>query len=243
MSADAVDKLTKAEEPDDLMAGAEKAAMATKPVPKKPVPVPKGDAPAAATSTDAAAPKATVKPPVKPPAAPAKKPAGKGAERRNLFLTTAFWAWGTFAAATAAATLGTVRFMFPNVLAEPPSQFKVGPLDPFAADAGAVNEKWKNEFKTWIINLDTEKRLIALSTTCTHLGCTPSWLETEKKFKCPCHGSGFYKNGINFEGPAPRPLERYGISVVDGVVVVDKSKIFQYELGKWNDAESFIALG
>ena len=38
---------------------------------------------------------------------------------------------------------------------------------------------------------------------CTHLGCTPNWLEAEQKFKCPCHGSGFYKDGINFEGPAP----------------------------------------
>ena len=59
---------------------------------------------------------------------------------------------------------------------------------------------------------------------CTHLGCTPRWLVAENKFKCPCHGSGFHKNGINFEGPAPRPLERFKITLAeDGQLVVDKS--------------------
>ena len=61
------------------------------------------------------------------------------------------------------------------------------------------------------------------STICTHLGCTPNWLEAENKFKCPCHGSGFYMSGINFEGPAPRPLERVTVSLADdGQVLVDK---------------------
>ena len=85
--------------------------------------------------------------------------------------------------------------------------------------------------------------IYALSTTCTHLGCTPNWLATENKFKCPCHGSGFYKTGINFEGPAPRPLERYRISLAeDGQILIDKSKKFQQEKGEWNNPESFLTL-
>jgi cytochrome b6-f complex iron-sulfur subunit len=86
--------------------------------------------------------------------------------------------------------------------------------------------------------------IYALSTTCTHLGCTPNWLEREEKFKCPCHGSGFKITGVNFEGPAPRPLERWAISVApdDGQLVVDKSKKFQKELGQWNDPDSFIKM-
>ena len=48
---------------------------------------------------------------------------------------------------------------------------------------------------------------------CTHLGCTPNWLSEENKFKCPCHGSGYYMNGVNFEGPTPRPLERFAVTV------------------------------
>ena len=62
--------------------------------------------------------------------------------------------------------------------------------------------------------------IYAIFAKCTHLGCTPRWLAAENKFKCPCHGSGFYKSGINFEGPAPRPLERVRITMAeDGQIV------------------------
>ena len=81
----------------------------------------------------------------------------------------------------------------------------------------------------------------ALASVCTHLGCTPSWLEGEQKFKCPCHGSGFYITGVNFEGPAPRPLERVGIRIAeDGMLEVDKSLKFQEEMGQWKDPASFV---
>ena len=79
-----------------------------------------------------------------------------------------------------------------------------------------------------------------LNTTCTHLGCTPNFLAAESKFKCPCHGSGFRPTGINFEGPAPRPLERNRIVLAeDGQILIDKSRKFQYELGQWIDPERF----
>ena len=95
----------------------------------------------------------------------------------------------------------------------------------------------------WIVNTEYngQQQIFALKSVCTHLGCTPNWLEAEQKFKCPCHGSGFYKDGINFEGPAPRPLERYAISLAsDGQIEVDKSRTFQEEMGQWNDPASFI---
>ena len=86
-------------------------------------------------------------------------------------------------------------------------------------------------------------KLVAISTICTHLGCIPNWLGGENKFKCPCHGSGYYMSGINFEGPTPRPLERFAIAVdPDGYVVVDQSRIYRSELGEWENPESFIAL-
>ena len=81
----------------------------------------------------------------------------------------------------------------------------------------------------------------ALQSVCTHLGCPPNWLAGEQKFKCPCHGSGFYISGINFEGPAPRPLERFKVALADdGQIMVDKSQKFQQELGQWSDPDSFI---
>jgi cytochrome b6-f complex iron-sulfur subunit len=148
----------------------------------------------------------------------------------------------TALSATAAAwTLGMVRFMFPNILREPPSRFSVGTPDKFPP--GQVEERFKAQFGVWIVNAEYngQQQIVALKSVCTHLGCTPNWLEAEQKFKCPCHGSGFYKDGINFEGPAPRPLERYAIGIgSDGSIEVDKSKTFQEEMGGWKDPASFI---
>ncbi|MEZ6062886.1 MAG: ubiquinol-cytochrome c reductase iron-sulfur subunit [Planctomycetaceae bacterium] len=150
-------------------------------------------------------------------------------------------AWTAMAAAGAASALATARFMMPNVLVEPPTKFKIGP--PTDYDAGTVSTKWKAQFGVWIVNAEVDGKQIiyALSTVCTHLGCTPNWLDGEQKFKCPCHGSGFYKNGVNFEGPAPRPLERMGIRLADdGMLEVDKSVKFQQELGQWSNPASFV---
>ena len=64
---------------------------------------------------------------------------------------------------------------------------------------------------------------------------------TAKKFKCPCHGSGFRITGIHFEGPAPRPLERFKITLADdGEIIVDKNQKYQQEKGQWTDPEAFL---
>lgn len=67
------------------------------------------------------------------------------------------------------------------------------------------------------------------------------WLRSEGKYKCPCHGSGFTMDGINFEGPAPRPLERLKVGIApDGEIVIDKSKVFLYEKGEWDEPGAFL---
>ncbi len=112
---------------------------------------------------------------------------------------------------------------------------------------GKVDERFKQRFGVWLVK-DTdivtgENGIYALSTVCTHLGCTPDWLEAAQKFKCPCHGSGYYKSGINFEGPTPRPLERFAIKLADdGQIEVDKNSKFQYEKDQWTDPRSFLKL-
>ena len=205
-------------------------------------------------ATPVAAPAAKVAPaaPVRPSAKPAAaKPGAKGAagETRRGFLGTIaatvaspfVIAWTALTASAGFAGLGLARFMLPNVLTEPPSKFKIGP--PTDYDLGTVATKWVAQFGIWIVHTDQyrgQNLIYALASVCTHLGCTPSWLEGERKFKCPCHGSGFYITGINFEGPAPRPLERVGIRLAeDGMLEVDKSVKFQEEMGQWNDAASF----
>jgi len=153
-------------------------------------------------------------------------------------------AWTSFFAALGASTLGLARFMMPNVLVEPPTKFKIGPTTDYAP--GTVSTKWQAQFNIWVVNSEVDgiRSIYALSTVCTHLGCTPNWLEGEQKFKCPCHGSGFYKSGVNFEGPAPRPLERVGLRLAeDGMLEVDKSVKFQKELGQWTNSSSFVGVG
>jgi cytochrome b6-f complex iron-sulfur subunit len=156
---------------------------------------------------------------------------------RKSFLTVLSVGWMAFAAATGGFFTVLIRFLFPNVLFEPPQSFKIGFPDDF--DPGKVDLRFKKKYNVWIVRDD--EKIIALSTVCTHLGCTPNWQETERKFKCPCHGSGFRSSGINFEGPAPRPLERFKITLSnDGQIMVDKTKSFKYEKGEWNRNESFL---
>jgi cytochrome b6-f complex iron-sulfur subunit len=133
--------------------------------------------------------------------------------------------------------LAVLRSAFPRVLFAPPSSFKAGlPTD---YTIGEVSEKFKQDQRVWIVR--TEDGIYALFAKCTHLGCTPRWLPAENKFKCPCHGSGFYKSGINFEGPAPRPLERLKVSrAEDGQLVIDKGVAYLNEKGEWNKPGAFL---
>ena len=136
--------------------------------------------------------------------------------------------WGGFGVFSILSLLAAVRSAFPRVLFLPPSRFKAG----FPSDyvVGEVSEKFKQDYRTWIIR--TKAGFYAIFAKCTHLGCTPRWLKTEQKFKCPCHGSGYYINGLNFEGPAPRPMDRFKISLADdGELVVDKSVVYRMEPG------------
>ena len=142
-----------------------------------------------------------------------------------------------FAAATGGFFTVIIRFLFPNVLFEPPQSFKIGFPEEFAPNT--VDTRFKKEFNAWIVRDD--ESLFALSTVCTHLGGTPNWHATDNKYQCPCHGSGFRMTGIHFEGPAPRPLERFKIGIADdGQVLVDKTKSFKWEKGEWENRDSFL---
>ena len=165
--------------------------------------------------------------------------ANAGDVSRRGFLSWISAGWLAFGALTTGTLIGTVRFLFPNVLFEPPQTFRAGFPEEYTI--GDVSTRFKDQFAVWIVRTPTE--IYVLSTVCTHLGCTPNWLSSEQKFKCPCHGSGFRKTGINFEGPAPRPLERYRVALADdGQILVDKTRKYQWEKGEWTDPESFLAV-
>lgn len=54
---------------------------------------------------------------------------------------------------------------------------------------------------------DEQGTLHAVSSRCTHLGCTVGWNDGEKTWDCPCHGSRYDRNGKVIKGPAERDLE------------------------------------
>ena len=127
-----------------------------------------------------------------------------------------------------------IRSLVPNVLYETPQRFKVGTIDKFAEGAQFIDDKRIFIFR--------EKNTFhCISATCTHLGCTVKMnrlkqaktvsvrgrqINEQVEFACPCHGSKYYGDGTNYEGPAPKPLAHYKLEVSpeDGQLVVDTAE-------------------
>lgn len=154
--------------------------------------------------------------------------------RRALYLL----GWGFIGVFMASVVGAAIRFFFPRIIYEPPTKYKVG--FPFEYSVG-VSERFKKQFRVWIVR-EVDK-IYVIQAKCTHLGCTPNWLASEGKFKCPCHGSGFTPDGVNIEGPAPRPLERFKVAIADdGQLSVDESVRFRGERSEWNKPGAFISV-
>jgi cytochrome b6-f complex iron-sulfur subunit len=136
--------------------------------------------------------------------------------------------WLSIAGFFAAIGMATMRFFLPRAIMEPSSVFRIG----FPGDYSlGVDTKWQQQYRIWVVK--SSDRLFAIYARCTHLGCTPDWKASENKFKCPCHGSGYDSDGINFEGPAPRPMDRAHIELdAEGQLVVDTNRLYMREKGK-----------
>jgi cytochrome b6-f complex iron-sulfur subunit len=186
---------------------------------------------------------APAKPPL-PPAAKAPPRAGAVVEstpdppvnkmRRRIV-------WASVAGFLTTSFLMFLRFFLPRSILEPSSTFRVG----FPADyALGVDTKWQQQYRIWVDK--TSDRIFVIYARCTHLGCTPDWKASENKFKCPCHGSGYDSEAINFEGPAPRPMDRAHVELdAEGQIVVDIAKLYKWPKGEkneFNDPGAYIPL-
>ena len=134
-----------------------------------------------------------------------------------------------------------LRFFFPRTLFEPKTVFRIG----YPSDFGyGVDTKFQKAHRIWVVR-DAEGIFVVYA-VCTHLGCTPDWKPSENKFKCPCHGSGYDSEGINFEGPAPRPLDRAKLELdAEGQIVVDTSILYAWPKGmasEFRDPGAFLPL-
>jgi len=147
--------------------------------------------------------------------------------------------WSTVAAFLTAWFIAFFRFFLPRTLFEPATSFKIGYPEEYGL---GVDTKWQQKYRIWVDR--TPDRLFVIYARCTHLGCTPDWKAGENKFKCPCHGSGYDSEGVNFEGPAPRPMDRAHVErAPDGQILVDVSRLYQWPKGQpsqFNDDGSYL---
>jgi len=172
-------------------------------------------------------------------AAAAAGVASVGPEDNDINQSRRRFAWAAFAAFMTAWFIAFFRFFLPRTLFEPATSFKIG----YPADFGlGVDTKFQQKYRIWVDR--TPDRIFVIYARCTHLGCTPDWKPAENKFKCPCHGSGYDSEGVNFEGPAPRPMDRANVSIApDGQILVDVSKLYQWPKGQpsaFNDPGAYL---
>ena len=179
------------------------------------------------------------------PASAAAKPAAKSSKgdsaappdkmRRRVI-------WGMIYGYLGINFLMFLRFFFPRALYEPNTVFNIG----YPSDFGiGIDQRFLMTNRVWVVR--EPDRIFVIYARCTHLGCTPEWKSSENKFKCPCHGSGYDSEGVNFEGPAPRPMDRAHISNdPTGKLIVDTSKLYVDDpragVNQFNDSGAYLAV-
>jgi len=116
----------------------------------------------------------------------------------------------------------TYQYFSPNVLFEPSTTFRAGNPDLYPADSVTILQ----DQQVYIVR--TPDGFFAVSAVCTHLGCVTQWKPEANMIACPCHGSKFEPNGKRIEGPAPRPLPHFSVTLTaDGELLVDKLQVIK----------------
>jgi cytochrome b6-f complex iron-sulfur subunit len=142
------------------------------------------------------------------------EPAATPPRRRFIFQSAVVGVAALFAAAGSA----IARFLVPNVLYEPPSQFPVGVPDSFPQNS----VRFLASMRLFVIH--DGAGFAALSAVCTHLGCNVK--KGRIGFECPCHGSRYSEAGRVTGGPAPRPLNWYRLILSRrGELIVDTREV------------------
>jgi cytochrome b6-f complex iron-sulfur subunit len=142
-------------------------------------------------------------------------PRGKPEVSRRSFLNEI--TLGALGIAGLGGTTLTYQYFSPNVLFEPPMTFRAGNPDLYPINSVTFLQ----DQLVYIVR--TSAGFYAVSAVCTHLGCITQWKPDANLIACPCHGSKFHRDGVKIEGPAPRPLPHFAISLTaDGDLLVNK---------------------
>ena len=105
-----------------------------------------------------------------------------------------------------------VKLASASALGDTPTQFVVS--------ATKVDGFMKSKVNATVYAFNLDGAPVALSNTCTHLGCPAMWDASKDGFFCPCHGGVYDKTGKNIAGPPPKPLPRFATKVENGDIYV-----------------------
>jgi cytochrome b6-f complex iron-sulfur subunit len=172
-----------------------------------------------------------------------------GVTRRKFFNRAIGAVFGLFMLQFALASLA---FIWPKVKGGFGSPIKAGSVDSLKSEVvqGAkVVPKFVPAAQSWIVPFDMADLagssfeetpfvvaggesdgvgLMALWQRCVHLGCRVPSCESSQGFECPCHGSKYNRHGEYEDGPAPRNLDRFAVSVDKaGQLVIDTGTVVQ----------------
>lgn len=144
---------------------------------------------------------------------------GNGVSRRDFLNEITMGALGIAGLGSVAVTY---QYFSPNVLFEPSTTFRAGNPDLYPLHSVTFLQ----DQQVYIVRMP--EGFYAVSAVCTHLGCVTQWKPDANMIACPCHGSKFKPDGTKIEGPAPRPLPHFAISLTaDGELLVDKLQVIK----------------
>jgi Rieske Fe-S protein len=139
--------------------------------------------------------------------------------------------WIASLSSMAGPAFANILYLFPNVLYETPTSFKLKKPAEYAPNSITFEE----EHRLFVFHGRHGFR--AVSAICTHLRCTigpfgpPADRFKAVHSRCPCHGSIFDKDGQVMTGPAPRPLDCFRLALSpDKRLLVDTQDIVSPEI-------------
>jgi cytochrome b6-f complex iron-sulfur subunit len=126
---------------------------------------------------------------------------------------------------------GTVLVLVPSVLQSCSKDTTMDPgtktpaggdinLDLSLAENSALNSSGSSKIVQGILIINNGTKIVALSSICTHQGCTVGYNSTAGDIECPCHGSVYSTSGSVINGPAPLPLKSYPVTITGTILSI-----------------------
>jgi len=128
-------------------------------------------------------------------------------------------------------------FMKPNKIVGLGAKVPVGSKESILAQFQATQDTPILNIQGRFFLIRPKGGIVAAYRKCTHLGCAVPYIPSENRFHCPCHGSLYNKLTAVVEGgPAPKPLQLFHITEVNGTLIVDTNplNVIDREKNEWD---------